>query len=96
MPEAILAICFPLPNPTDAVSPVSASMRVRMFSANAVTSATDAPTNSAGSPKASSKESISMTGITSRTMENVRSLALRYTDTRGGNTTAPAPTSRRA
>ena len=95
-PEAILAICFPDPAPTEATSPVSWRTLARKPWQNASTRSADVPASSGGSPKASSKESCSRTGTTLRTVSSTRRLATPYTTPRGGSTTAGAPTRRRA
>ena len=73
--EAILAICLPDPAPTEATSPVCSCTRRRSRVQNCSTSSTPAPTSSAGSPKASSKDSCSSTGTMARTVSSTRRLA---------------------
>ncbi|SKY35646.1 Uncharacterised protein [Mycobacteroides abscessus subsp. abscessus] len=96
IPEAIFAICLPLPTPTEAANPTPSKMRARISCAKASASAAVAPTRSTGSPNASSNDNISMTGTASRTMPKILLLTTRYTEPRGGSTTADAPTRRRA
>ena len=95
-PEAILAICLPEPAPTDATRPVSSRTLARSRWQNSCTSSAVAPASSTGSPNASSNDNCSSTGTTLRTMSSTRRLATPYTTPRGGNTTAAAPTIRRA
>ena len=74
-PEAILAICFPDPAPTEATSPVSWRTLARRSWQKTSTCSGDAPASSGGSPKASSKDSCSRTGTTLRTVSSTRRLA---------------------
>ena len=74
-PEAIFAICLPDPAPTEVTRPVCSRTRNRNRAQNRSTVSASAPANSAGSPKASSKESCSSTGTIARTVCITRLLA---------------------
>ncbi|SLH89178.1 Uncharacterised protein [Mycobacteroides abscessus subsp. abscessus] len=63
---------------------------------NSCTRATLAPASSAGSPNASSNDSVSSTGMRLRSASKTRPLISAYTAPRGGTTTALTPTSRLA
>jgi len=73
--EAILAICFPDPAPTEVIRPVCSRTRDLSRAQNRSTSSAVAPASSTGSPKASSKESCSSTGTIKRTVSITRLLA---------------------